>query len=268
MSATNTAATIGTPLRSLQHAPSLDTLLADRDAIAAMADDIRHGAAYIVPGVLDPDICRRLCNWLADVGRNSLPAWHPIAAGAPNHHRMNKWDERAYVRGCFHQFSFFPWNQDPFDLFDRMRGVYALKNRLSGHAPTSFLDRTPTDGLTARLSVHTYPAGGGDLSPHADPVGPHQLTVPSILLSTPGTDYHTGGLYVLDPHGDPVDVDPHMAPGDALYFNAQTPHGVAPVDPDADLDWLSFAGRWSLIAAVNRTADNDTIDDSVDLRSR
>ena len=44
--------------------------------------------------------------------------------------------------------------------------------------------------------------------------------------------------------------------GDVVYFNAQCPHGVEPIDPDLPMDWLSFAGRWSVIFAVNKLAGN------------
>lgn len=33
-------------------------------------------------------------------------------------------------------------------------------------------------------------------------------------------------------------------------------HGVAPVDPDEPLDWLSFQGRWVMLGAIIKTAAN------------
>jgi hypothetical protein len=50
-----------------------------------------------------------------------------------------------------------------------------------------------------------------------------------------------------------------MNKGDVLFFNAEVIHGVAPVDPDEELDWLSFRGRWSMLASTIKTvADKDT----------
>jgi hypothetical protein len=35
-------------------------------------------------------------------------------------------------------------------------------------------------------------------------------------------------------------------------------HGVAPVDPDQGLDWLSFRGRWIMLGAIIKTVANTT----------
>ena len=262
---TISAATEPLPLRVLRETRPLAELLADDEAIESMIGDLRAGDAFVVPRALDVGHAERIRDWLSHVGRNSLPAWHPIAEGSPNFHRVNDWDDRSYVGGCFHQFSFFPWNQDPLRLFSLLTDVYALKNRLHGLEAGSFLGRRPEEGCVARLSVQCYPRGGGALNQHSDPIGYHQTTVPSILLSRPGRDYRTGGLYVVDRAGDRIDVDGLTEVGSALFFNARTPHGVAPIDPDLPLDWLSFSGRWALVAAVNRVAENSEIADSRDL---
>lgn len=259
------AATEPLPVRDLRQTRPLAELLANDAAIESMAADLLAGDAFVVPGAIAVDDANRIRHWLSEVGRSSLPAWHPIAEGSPNFHRVNDWDDRAYVGGCFHQFSFFPWNQDPLRLFPMVAGVYALKNRLHGLEPGSFLGPRPEQGCTARLSVQCYPRGGGALNEHSDPIGYHQTTVPSILLGARGRDFETGGLYVVDRTGTRLDVDGATEIGAAVFFNARAPHGVAPIDPDEPLDWLSFQGRWALVAAVNRVADNPSIADSRDL---
>jgi hypothetical protein len=50
-----------------------------------------------------------------------------------------------------------------------------------------------------------------------------------------------------------------------VYFNASCAHGVKPIDPDATLNWPSYAGRWMLLFAVNRLAGNTAIGNARDL---
>jgi len=238
-------------------------LLADDARLAAVREDIAAGDVYIARRVIDPDLLAEWRSYLEGVGRGSLPNYAPIEAGAPNFHRMNRNDSRAYVPGCFHQFVFFPWNQDPFDLFHACASIYHMKNRLSGLPAGKFLGVQPQDGCTARLAFQVYPRGGGFLSRHADPVDHHQLTVPIMQISRKGTDFQSGGLFVQMADGRDLVIDDVAEPGDVVYFNAACPHGVEPIDPDVPLRWTTFAGRWMLLFAVNRLAGNSAIGNAV-----
>lgn len=240
-------------------------VLASPTLLESMRSAITTGAVYVVPSGIDRSLLLELRAYLARVGRSSFPAYHPIAAGAPNSHRMNDRDERSYVKGRFHQFSFFPWNQDLFGLFDLLEPVYRVKNVLSGLPPASFLGRAPELGCTARISVQFYPKGGGSLNGHTDPVDRHQLTVPSLELSRRGEDYSTGGIYLTRADGSTLDAQAQLDVGDVLFFNAATPHGVATIDESEPLEWHRFEGRWIALLAVNKLHGTDDIGDSVDL---
>jgi hypothetical protein len=178
---------------------------------------------------------------------------------------MNRWDPRAFVQGCFHQFQFFPWNQDMFGFFEMFTPVYQLKNRLSDLSADKFLGVEPEDGVTARFAFQHYPKGVGGLNMHADPVDRHQLTVPTMLLGKKGEDFQAGGLVVERAGGERVDVDALMDWGDLLFFNARLAHGVERVDPDVAPDWMSFEGRWMALFAVNKVAQTGDIADAIDL---
>jgi len=233
--------------------------------VASMRSAIAGGAAYVVPSGIDRSLLVELRSYLAQVGRSSLPSYHPIEVGAPNSHRMNDGDERSYVRGRFHQFSFYPWNQDLFGLFDLLGPAYHLKNVLSGLPPTSFLARTPEHGCTARIAAQFYPTGGGGLNLHTDPVDRHQLTVPTMELSRRGDDYRSGGVYLTRADGSVLDAQAHLDLGDLLFFNAATPHGVAVIDDGEPLAWHRFEGRWIVLLAVNRLQSTADIGDSMEL---
>jgi hypothetical protein len=240
-------------------------MLEDAARLEEVRDGLRAGDVYVARRAYDPDVLADIQSYLAGVGRHSLPNYAPIEAGAPNFHRMNRADPRAYVRGSFHQFVFFPWNQDVFNLFDLFAPIYALKNVLSGLPADAFLGVTPQDGCTARLAFQMYPRGAGFLNRHSDPVDYHQLTVPILQMSTKGRDFKEGGLFVQMADGSDLVVDDVTGPGDVIYFNARCPHGVHPIDPDVEPRWLDYAGRWMLLFATNKLAGNTAIADAVDL---
>ena len=242
-----------------------DAALADAERLAVMRENIRAGDTYVARQVVPKETLVRIRRYLENIGRSSIPNYHPIAEGCPNFHRMNRWDPRSHVASCFHQFVFFPWNDDPFDLFNVFRPVYHMKNQLSGLPKEKFLGREPEDGCTARLAFQFYPSGLGGLNKHSDPVDYHQLTVPTMLLSRKGEDYKEGGAYVERANGERIQLDDICSWGDVVYFNAQIIHGVERIDPETEPDWLSFAGRWMLLFAVNRLSGNARISDSVDL---
>ena len=242
-----------------------EAMLADPSRIAHIREDIAAGDVYIARRVFDPELVGDIRAWLEGIGRGSLPNYAPIEPGAPNFHRMNRNDPSAFVQGCFHQFVFFPWNQDPFDLFSLCAPVYHMKNLLSGIERGKFLGVKPEDGCTARLAFQVYPQGGGFLQRHADPVDYHQLTVPILQMTRKGTDFASGGLFVQMESGEDLIVDDIADPGDVVYFNAACPHGVQPIDPDAVMHWTRFAGRWMLLFAVNRLSVNTTIPNAVAL---
>lgn len=240
-------------------------MLADEQALTDLRQDIAAGDICIARSLFDPHPLREIRAYLTAIGRSSLPNYTRIEVGAPNFHRMNRVDPRAYVQGCFHQFVFFPWNQDVFDLFRVFQTVYHMKNRLSGLPADRFLGIEPQEGCTARLAFQFYPRGGGFLNRHADPVDYHQLTVPIMQMSRKGEDFETGGLYVQMADGTDLIVDDITDWGDIVYFNAQCPHGVAQIDPAAPLRWHDYQGRWMLLFAVNRLAGNTSIGNAVDL---
>jgi len=248
----------------MNHRPGLAD---DAEAIAEMRQNLREGDAYVVHNFMSPEKVRQIRSYLTEIGRHSLPNYEAIEHGCPNFHRVNVWDERAYVKGCFHQFSFFPWNQDVFQFFDLTRDIFRVKNVLNGLPKDKFLGPTPEDGCTARLSFQFYPSGGGGMHMHADPVDHHQLTASLLIMTDKGEDFKTGGGYVALDEDKKLYFDDIAKSGDVVHINAKVFHGVEKVDPGDDLDWLAFNGRWMSIFAVNQVASVETVAEAVDLES-
>lgn len=243
----------------------LEEILNDDNKIQEIRSSIKSGDVYVVKGYFSKELCNEIIDYLKRVGQNSIPNYHPIKNGAPNFHRINKIDSRAYVKGAFHQFSFFPWNQDYFDLFDKCKDAYSLKNLTSNLSKNKFLNIVPEEGCTARIAAQFYPKGYGFLNKHKDPVDTHQLTVPIMILSQKGEHFNEGGAFLCSEDGTKVIIDNLFEPGDVIYFSAEIPHGVEAIDPKSNVPWLNFEGRWMLLLAVNKLSDNSNISNATDL---
>ena len=254
-------------LREIRRVENHDAILGDESKRKEVSDWLDRGDIVVARQVVPKDRLLAIRAYLTRVGQNTLPAYSPIVQGAPNFHRINDWDERSYVKGCFHQFSFLPWNQDYFRAFELLRPVYAMRNLLAGLCPDAFLAREPYQGCVARLSFQFYPSGQGALNRHVDPYDFHQRVVPIILMSKKGVDFHEGGAYVETSSGERVILDDGADIGDVIYFNSQMAHGVAPIDPGSGAHWLDFRGRWIMLAAVNRLAGNTAVGDAKDLEA-
>lgn len=233
-------------------------LLEDLDFRNDVIKRIKLGEVFVLKNFFDYDFVNELIQYLTNVGKNSLAKYEPIVNGAPNNHLINRWDPRATVGACFHQFNFYPWNGDIFDLFEKTEYIYKLKNVLSGNDKSQYLSRMPEDGITRRLAFQFYPSGLGGLKRHSDPVGEHQLVVPTMNLTLKGKDFVSGGAYV-EVDGERFYTDEICHPGDVLFFNAQAPHGVDVIDEGSETNWYQFKGRWMLLFALNSVDEKKPI---------
>lgn len=249
-------------LREIRELPGLTGAADDGDLVGEMRDSIEAGDAWIVRRAFDADRLLRIRDYLIQIGRSSLPNWEPIVKGAPNFHRVYA-DDRSYVKGRFHQWSFFPWNCDVFGLFDFFRPAYHLNNRINGWEADAYLGLEPERDCIARLTFQQYPRGIGHIRRHEDAVGPHKFTTVMLALSAKGVDYRQGGAYLArgDDGGD-YDLDADLAVGDLVLVRSNVEHGVDPIDPEVETDWLAFEGKWTLILAVNKLAGTTSVPDS------
>ena len=121
------------------------------------------------------------------------------------------------------------WNP-PFDEETREVGLRmsALRNLAIDQAP-EFGTRF-TDTLGVCPSVSYYPAGRGMMEKHVDG-GTGKLMLVHILapLTFRGTDYQDGGLVMWDRHGNKLDVDGILQPGDAVIYDGSLSHEVLPI---------------------------------------
>jgi hypothetical protein len=242
-----------------------DALAGDADRVAEMRRQLREGDGFIAKNYIPRETIAKIRDYLAGVGRGSLPNYRRLERACPNFHRLNRIDERSYVKGCFHQFAFFPWNQDVFDFFGMFKRIFHAENVLNGYPRDKFLGLQPDDDCIARVAFQFYPKRVGELNKHRDSTDEHQLALPIVVCSQKGEHFKEGGAFLEKHDGEKYIIDDYADEGDVVYYNSQVPHGVLRIDPDAKEDWLSFEGRWMALLAVNKLFDSPNVANSVDL---
>jgi hypothetical protein len=124
---------------------------------------------------------------------------------------------------------FFSWDTDVFDLFPRVLDLYFKLSVSWLGLSSNVLGRRPEDGSVFRCHVIEYPLGVGRISWHVDPmvVNPIQC---GFYCSQFGEDYDDGGFSVMDRNSVEVSVEQKIQKGDLVFFNANMPHCVKPVN--------------------------------------
>ena len=244
-----TAATIA----ALSRDEFLELAYDDTDAFMRSIDD---NTVYVVKRFYDRDRVLRFREFANRFRAASDPSWHPCLDDCPDYHRVNDEYPKSWVKARMRSFFFHRWNEHR-DLFDQFKDVFELKNHLAGEDKDSYYDTVPSDEVISRIVSHQYPRGGGYLAEHMDPESPFALIQTIVQGSDYGRDYDSGGLYMReDEDSEPLWIDPHSEPGDLLVLSPGVRHGVAPIDPDRELDWEREDGRWMILPVVIRSDVN------------
>jgi hypothetical protein len=205
-----------------------------------------------------------LRHYLIGVMGGSLPAYYPIEEGCANFFRLNFDDPRSKVPTKSVQFNFFPWNQDFFAIFDSYGLLFEIRNEANKLIfNCEELSDPSSEGLIHRLAVQYYPAGGGYLSGHSDPIGAHQVYIANIVMSEFGVDYSDGGLFIKENEGgEKVYVEREGGIGDVVLFRADLIHGVDPINVLDEFNPLSGKGRWMLLSALTKPSKSNLLPDA------
>jgi hypothetical protein len=130
-----------------------------------------------------------------------------------------------------------------------------LRNLLAGR-PVDYAVDGDEDGSWTCARLLQYPRGGGFLVPHRDifaqtassDIG-QDFFQPVLLLTERGRDFAEGGGYV-DRAGGRFLYEPHCRAGDVVLYDGRSMHGVADIDPLADLDLQSLSGRVVALVSI------------------
>ena len=138
------------------------------------------------------------------------------------------------------------------DLFGVIIGV---RNRLM-RVETSFGGDPERDRYWNACRVHHYPRGGGFMMAHRDTYFPQiideQIGKPfyqvCVLLSRKGTDFVSGGGFVVDNQKEKIDLETRGGFGALVIFDGRTHHGVDDIDLDRVIDFSKSDGRIAAFA--------------------
>ena len=217
------------------------------DDVDALCDSLYAGDAYTLKNAFPKNYLSDLISRTFEYGKQSESTYHPMLEGCPDFHKII--DEEAAKKFSYsavrHSFFFFPWNNDPLDIIEKVNERWRVFKFLGGYQQREYENNTPIDGIVDRIQVARYPAGGGGLDNHVDPTK-NQRVIIGAMMSKRGVDYETGGFYCVDANMERVDFEPHLDVGDMVCAYPTMVHGVTAVDADKPLEWKSREGRWFL----------------------
>lgn len=222
--------------------------LTPRESLERMRQWIDDDHCLILKNAFPKDEILKVRERFHQFGQTTPEQNPQFELGMPNFHRRDIEPPKAAIKRIMHSYSSFFWNASNYGEHEFMLASLSLKFQLSGLAADYYRD-CQKDGYVCSGRVSHYPLGGGYYGLHADPIEKEKCT-DIIILSQQGVDFKEGGLYVMDRQKKKYFLDSLLQPGDIVYFKQSNPHGVAPVDPNAPLNWESSAGRWMMFSTV------------------
>ena len=237
-------------------------VILQKPKIQTITKNLDNNKVVIVKNFYKKNLCKLVVSHLKNIASGSMTSYYPIKIGSPNFYRVNYNDIRSYVKGFFHQFNYFPWNQDQLDFFKTFEDAFILKNKINKIDDKRFFKPKNNSDCTIRLSFQFYPSSKGFLDLHSDPVDYHQKYLFMLSLSTIGKDFLKGGLFTKMKNEN-IYLDKYASTGDLIILKANNPHGVKQIDKNKKYNPLSFNGRWMVIFSTNKLINNKSVQNSI-----
>lgn len=229
------------------------TNIANGDALKKRLSDRE---VIVVKSFFDASTLAAFNNKLRDMLARKA-TWMPLDDACTDYRRINDEYPKSYVRARTHSFMIHFFNGMNQTLCKELDKLWRQKLAWDGLTKEKDiqqrLNAKPSDGYIPRLVSHLYPAGGGYLAPHRDPVNPYNPIQTLIVGSQFGQDFNNGGLFVHDNDGNHLHIDPYTKPGDLLMFDQSFTHEVKPIDSHRTLDWKSTNGRLQHVILFTRS---------------
>ena len=212
-----------------------------------IVSSLYHGDVYILRRAFSPEWMRKVIKDTMGYFRSKPSEFYKMLEGTPDFHRLIDLEtgKKYSFQVCKHSAFFYPWNNDPLNLFPTVYERWRVIKQLMGLEPNAYERNTPKDGVVDRIQIAQYPSRIGFLEPHSDPYL-HQRLFFSGYMSHRGTDYKSGGFYLVGASDTVVEAESEIEVGDVGIGYATVYHGVAPCDRDLEPDWDTPAGRWFL----------------------
>lgn len=219
----------------------------DDSFVEATVSSLYSGDAYLIKGAFPKEFMINLRKRVHEYCKTKPSEFYKMLEGSPDFHRIIDLESgRKYsFRVCKHSCYFYPWNEDPLNLFGAVYERWRVIKLLMGLRPDEYEKNTPKDGVIDRIQVVRYPPRIGFLEPHSDPYL-HQRLFFSGYMSKRGVDYQGGGFYLVAPGDKIVEIEEQIDVGDVCVAYATVYHGVAPADRHKEPYWELDDGRWFL----------------------
>ena len=212
-----------------------------------ITSSLYNGDALLIKGAFSADFMEDLKARTFEHCKNTPSSFSKMVEGCPDFHRKidaelgQKYSFMMVKHSCY----FYHWNDDPLNIWDKVRERWRLIKFLSGQQLNKYENNTPRDGVIDRVQVVRYPSGAGMLETHSDPYLNQRLII-SGFMSKRGVDFDSGGFYMIGPEGEKIDLEDRLDVGDLLIAYATVLHGVELIDAGETLDWDKMKGRWFL----------------------
>lgn len=212
-----------------------------------IVDSLYAGDVYILRGAFTPAFMTGLRDATFDYFQSKPSEFHKMLEGTPDFHRLIDLEagKKYSFNVCKHSAFFYPWNDDPLNIFPAVNFRWRVMKQLMGMEARAYENNTPKDGVVDRIQVAQYPSKIGFLEPHSDPYL-HQRLFFSGYMSERGKDYDGGGFYLVGRDDAVVDAEAEIEVGDVGIGYASVYHGVAPCNRNLEPNWNSPEGRWFL----------------------
>jgi hypothetical protein len=213
--------------------------------VREIVQSLYSGDVYILKQGFSEKFMRGISAKLHQHGKETQSSFHKMLDGCPDFHRAitPELAKNYSIRQIKHSFYFFPWNNDPFNLFESLNKRWRIFKFLGGFPLVAYENNLPSEGVVDRIQISQYPTGVGELELHSDPYLYQKMSIVGIL-SKRGVDYETGGAYILNSNKEKIDVEKDLDIGDIYLVYPTVYHGVETIDKGSEVDWSSFRGRW------------------------
>ena len=217
--------------------------LTDKNFVLKSIEDLFCGDLFILRNTLSTNFIDQSIDKLHQFYLNNTSITPKILEGCKNGYYLSNYTGKGY-RTVDRSFYFFSWNEDKLNVYGEVLKVFKKLKILNGLKEDEITSNTPKKGIVERLHVIHYPLGGGEISKHTDPVNISVINH-GIFGSEFGSDYDTGGFYVVNSDGKKIEIDKEVKKGDSVIFFPGLIHGVDPIFfGKKKLDTESKFGRW------------------------
>ena len=220
-------------------------LAQDPEFARTIVKSLYSGDVYILKQGFPSKFLQNLAVELHQYGKKTPSSFHKMLDECPDFHRVitPELAKNYSLRQIKHSYYFFPWNNDPFNVFESVNERWKVFKFLGGFPLNAYENNLPSTGIIDRLQIAQYASGVGEPELHSDPYLYQKVAI-SGIMSKRGEDYKTGGAYILNENKEKINIEDSVDIGDIYLVYPTVFHGVEIIDKDKNVDWDSFDGRW------------------------